>query len=223
MTRPIDPRVQALVRASLSRRSVLLGAAGLAALAACGTGSNTPSGSGGGSTGAAKPSPAADRSATDKVVRWANWTLYLDYDENTKKYPTLEAFQKKTGIKATYSEDIDDNDTYYGKIQIQLRNGRTSARTSSSSPTGWPAGASGPGRPAARQGGDAQRQEPLASQLRRRLRPGPQVQLPWQSGSACSPGTRRRCPAACARSATCGSPSSRAGSRCCRRCATRSG
>jgi len=125
VTRPIDPRVQALVRASLSRRSVLLGAAGLAALAACGTGSSTPSGGGGGSsTGPAKPSPAADRSATDKVVNWANWTLYLDYDEDTKKYPTLEAFKKKTGIKATYAEDIDDNDTYYGKIQNQLRKGQ---------------------------------------------------------------------------------------------------
>ena len=129
MTRPIDPRVQALVRAQLrtqlSRRSVLLGAAGMAALAACGTGSSTPSGTGGGgSTGPAKPSPAADRSATQKVVNWANWTLYLDYDEDTKKYPTLEAFQKKTGIKATYAEDIDDNDTYYGKIQNQLRSGQ---------------------------------------------------------------------------------------------------
>jgi spermidine/putrescine transport system substrate-binding protein len=122
--RPTDPRVQALVRAQLSRRSVLLGAAGMAALAACGTGSSTPSGTGGGSTGPAKPSPAADRSSTDKVVNWANWTLYLDYDEDTKKYPTLEAFQKKTGIKATYAEDIDDNDTYYGKIQNQLRKGQ---------------------------------------------------------------------------------------------------
>jgi len=125
--RPIDPRVQALVRASLSRRSVLLGAAGLAGLAACGTGGSTPSGGsagGGGATGPAKPSPATDRSATDKVVNWANWTLYLDYDEDTKKYPTLEAFQKKTGIKATYAEDIDDNDTYYGKIQAQLRRGQ---------------------------------------------------------------------------------------------------
>jgi len=105
---------------------VLLGAAGLATLAACGTGSSTPSGSGGGGggTAAAKPSPAADRSATEKVVNWANWTLYLDYDEDTKKYPTLEAFQKQTGIKATYAEDIDDNDTYYGKIQSQLRNGQ---------------------------------------------------------------------------------------------------
>jgi spermidine/putrescine transport system substrate-binding protein len=122
--RPLDPRVQALVQAKLSRRSVLLGAAGLATLAACGTGSSTPSGSGGGGTAAAKPNAAADRSATEKVVNWANWTLYLDYDEDTKKYPTLEAFQKQTGIKATYAEDIDDNDTYYGKIQSQLRNGQ---------------------------------------------------------------------------------------------------
>lgn len=122
--RPTDPRVQALVRASMSRRSVLLGAAGLAGLAACGTGPATPAGGGASGTGAAKPKPATDRSASDKVVNWANWTLYLDYDEHTKKYPTLEAFQKKTGIKATYAEDIDDNDTYFGKIQNQLRAGQ---------------------------------------------------------------------------------------------------
>jgi spermidine/putrescine transport system substrate-binding protein len=123
--RQTDPRVHALVRATLSRRSVLLGAAGLAGLAACGTGSTSAAGGGGASaTGAAKPSAAADRSASEKVVNWANWTLYLDYDESTKKYPTLEAFQKQTGIKATYAEDIDDNDTYYGKIQAQLRNGK---------------------------------------------------------------------------------------------------
>jgi spermidine/putrescine transport system substrate-binding protein len=123
--RPTDPGVRALVQATLTRRSVLLGAAGLAGLAACGTGSSGSSAGGGaGSTGPAKPSPAADRSATDKVVNWANWTLYLDYDDKTKKYPTLEAFQQKTGIKATYAEDIDDNDTYFGKIQAQLRNGQ---------------------------------------------------------------------------------------------------
>lgn len=125
--RPLDPRVRALVEARLSRRSVLLGAAGtvgLGALAACGTGGGTsPSGTGG-ATGPARPAPAADRSDQDKVVNWANWTLYLDYDEDTKKYPTLEAFQKKTGIRATYAEDIDDNDTYYGKISGQLRNGQ---------------------------------------------------------------------------------------------------
>jgi spermidine/putrescine transport system substrate-binding protein len=107
-----------LVRAQLSRRSVLRGAGGAgvaAALAACGTGD----------TGAtSKPDPTVkDKSATDKVVRWANWPAYLDYDEKTKKYPTLEKFQQETGIKATYAEDIDDNDSYYGKVQGQLKNG----------------------------------------------------------------------------------------------------
>lgn len=121
--RPLDPRLDALVRTTLSRRSMLLGAAGLAALTACGTGSSTPAAPSG-SSGATGPSPAADRSATEKVVNWANWTLYLDYDEDTKKYPTLEAFQKQSGLKATYAEDIDDNDTYYGKIQSQLRGGK---------------------------------------------------------------------------------------------------
>lgn len=123
--RPMDPQVRALVQAAVSRRSVLLGAAGLAALAACGTGStSTPPAAGGSAAGPVKPSPAADLSATQKEVDWANWTLYLDYDEKTKKYPTLQAFQQKSGLKATYAEDIDDNDTYYGKIQSQLRAGQ---------------------------------------------------------------------------------------------------
>ena len=113
-----DERVQQLVRSQLSRRTVLRGAGGAgvaAALAACGTGDTGSS---------AKPEPTVkDKSATDKVVRWANWPAYLDYDEDAKTYPTLEKFESETGIKATYAEDIDDNDSYYGKIQGQLRNG----------------------------------------------------------------------------------------------------
>src|SRR6478752_8946646 len=117
---PLDPRAAQLVRSQLSRRSVMAGAGGVglaAALAACGTGDS-------GTSASSKPSPAADKSSTTKEVRWANWTLYLDYDEKTKKYPTLEAFKKQTGLKATYSEDIEDNDTYNGKIQVQVESGR---------------------------------------------------------------------------------------------------
>src|ERR687890_2229486 len=122
---PLSPEAAALVRAQLTRRSALrgVGALGLGALlAACGT-SGTPASSGKSSTSGG-PKPAADRSDTDKRVDWANWTLYLDYDDKTKKYPTLEAFKKKTGIKATYSEDIEDNDSYYGKVSGQLKNGQ---------------------------------------------------------------------------------------------------
>ncbi len=136
MTRPqrpkLTPQEAELVRVmQLSRRSMLggVGALGVGAfLAACGTSgsSSTGGGTGGSATpsGAAKPTPAVDRSDTEKIVNWANWTLYLDYDDKTKTYPTLEEFQKQTGIKATYSEDIEDNDSYYGKIQGQLKNGQ---------------------------------------------------------------------------------------------------
>jgi len=117
---PLDDMTARLVRSQLSRRSMLAGAGGVglaAALAACGTGDS-------GSSAESRPSPAQDKSATSKEVRWANWTLYLDYDPKTKTYPTLEAFQKKTGIKATYSEDIEDNDSYNGKIQTQVAAGK---------------------------------------------------------------------------------------------------
>lgn len=119
---PADPAVRALVAAQrgVSRRSVLaggLGAAGVGALlAACGTG-GTPGSSG-------TSGPVTDLSETEKVVRWANWTLYLDYDEATQSYPTLERFSAETGIEATYAEDIEDNDAYFGKVQGQLANGQ---------------------------------------------------------------------------------------------------
>ena len=29
------------------------------------------------------------RSAEDGTLRWSNWTLYLDYDDEKKTYPTL--------------------------------------------------------------------------------------------------------------------------------------
>ncbi|MGB9035250.1 MAG: spermidine/putrescine ABC transporter substrate-binding protein [Paeniglutamicibacter sp.] len=107
-----------IAEAQASRRGVLAGAGGLALaglLAACGTA---------GSKSSAGPSAAVDLSGEQKLVSWANWTLYLDYDDETKKYPTLERFMKESGITATYAEDIDSNDTYYGKIQAQLAAGK---------------------------------------------------------------------------------------------------
>jgi spermidine/putrescine transport system substrate-binding protein len=116
-------------RSRISRRSLLRGTGGLslgALLAACGT-AGAPAAGGAPSAPAATatgPTPAQDVSATEKTLAWANWTLYLDYDEATQTYPTLEEFKKQTGIDASYSEDIDGNDTYYGKIQGQLANGQ---------------------------------------------------------------------------------------------------
>jgi spermidine/putrescine transport system substrate-binding protein len=75
-------------------------------LAACGGGG----GSGGGDE-------VAD------VLRFSNWPLYIDVDEETKKRPTLEAFTAETGIKVDYFEDINDNATYFAKIQGPLSQG----------------------------------------------------------------------------------------------------
>ena len=125
--RPADPTTAALVRAAqgsqrsrLTRRSVLstgLLGGSAAALAACAP-PEPPSGGAGGVPQLELPE---DISADDPVVRWANWTAYLDMDDDGKRYPTLEAFEKKTKITASYTEDIDDNDTYFNKIAPQLR------------------------------------------------------------------------------------------------------
>ncbi len=110
-----DPMIGKLVAqaqaASLSRRGLFkglgLGAAALGAgsLAAC-SGSSGP---GDGSAGS---------------VRWANWTYYLDYDEETGTYPSLDAFQEATNIRVEYFEDIDDNKTFIAKIKDQLKLGQ---------------------------------------------------------------------------------------------------
>ena len=40
------------------------------------------------------------------MLNFSNWPLYIDYDEKTKKHPTLDEFTAKTGIKVNYFEDI---------------------------------------------------------------------------------------------------------------------
>lgn len=112
--------LQGIGAAQASRRSVLAGSAGLALaglLSACGT-KGASSGAG------AALSPATDLSDSESVVNWANWTLYLDYDDETRKYPTLQRFMGASGLDVRYAEDIDSNDSYYGKVQSQLAAGQ---------------------------------------------------------------------------------------------------
>jgi spermidine/putrescine transport system substrate-binding protein len=124
---PLTSEESALVRlmsgGRMSRRSMLSGAGALglgAFLSACGT--SAPGSTG--ASGSTKPTAAVDKSSTDKVVNWANWAAYLDFDETSKTYPTLQDFQKLTGIKASYYEEIEDNASYYAKVQAQLHQGK---------------------------------------------------------------------------------------------------
>jgi spermidine/putrescine transport system substrate-binding protein len=101
----LSPEARSIIGAMVSRRAVLAGAGGLGAaglLAACG---------------------GSDSADSVNGVRWGNWPLYLDYDEETKKYPTLEKFIEQSGIAATYFEDYNDNDEFFGKVQAQLKLG----------------------------------------------------------------------------------------------------
>jgi spermidine/putrescine transport system substrate-binding protein len=101
----LSPEAKSVLGAMVSRRAVLAGAGGLGAaglLAACG---------------------GSDSADSANSVRWGNWPLYLDYDEDTKKYPTLDKFSEQTGITAQYFEDYNDNDEFYGKVQAQLKLG----------------------------------------------------------------------------------------------------
>jgi spermidine/putrescine transport system substrate-binding protein len=119
----------ALARGLVNRRSFVVGAAGLgaaAALAACGSeGTNKSSGSG---TATPTAKAAQDMSDTDKVVNWSNWPEYIDVDDKTQARPSLDAFTKKTGIKANYTEDYNDNDEFYAKVRPLLAAGQDTGR-----------------------------------------------------------------------------------------------
>ena len=115
-----------LTRLELLRARAPLGGAVLTLpgfLAACG----------GGSDGAAGGSDDAAAKQLAKTLRFSNWPLYIDIDEKTKKRPTLEQFKEKTGVNVNYVEDINDNATYFGKIQgAALAAASRSTATSSS-------------------------------------------------------------------------------------------
>ncbi len=116
MKRELAPETMALIRAQLTRRRFLAGAGAVGAtavLAACG--------------GASEESGSASESTapvSEGTVRWANWPEYLDYDEKTQKYPTLETFIAASGINVVYKEEVNDNDEFYGKVQVKLEQGK---------------------------------------------------------------------------------------------------
>lgn len=113
-------------RAALTRRSLLRASAGgaltlggLGALSACGipAAGRTEGGT-----------SAEDHSAKEKTVNFSNWTEYMDVDDSGKHHPTLETFTQRTGISVKYTEDINDNNEFFGKIKPQLAAGQDTGR-----------------------------------------------------------------------------------------------
>jgi len=111
---PQDPAVRSIINLirsqQFNRRQLLRGAAvGAAGAGALGLASCSTGGAGGG--------------GGDGII-WGNWTYYLDYDEEAGTWPSLDAFIEEAGFNVEYVEDIDDNNTFYGKIKDALELGQ---------------------------------------------------------------------------------------------------
>jgi spermidine/putrescine transport system substrate-binding protein len=111
--RDSDAEIQRILRRALSRRQFLgrtaAAAGGLAFgssfLAACKGKEQAAGGAAGGGS-------------TNKVLRVSNWPLYID----AKTVPDFEA---ATGIKVEYTEDINDNNEYFAKIDEPIKRGQS--------------------------------------------------------------------------------------------------
>jgi spermidine/putrescine transport system substrate-binding protein len=99
--------------------------AGISALAACGV------------SGAAKAQPKGKAlvSDVDKFwkgktktgeVNWAQWPLYIDVGNNKSDHPSIDAFTKQTGIKVKYYEVIQEDSSFFAKVQPSLSAGQYS-------------------------------------------------------------------------------------------------
>ncbi|MEN9516933.1 MAG: hypothetical protein RL590_1470 [Actinomycetota bacterium] len=110
----LSPEARAIIRAQITRRSLLVGAGAIGAatlLASCSNESD--------SEGIVSPEDVGG------TVRWANWTAYLDQKkvDGKRTYPSLNKFTESTGIEVDYLVDYNDNDEFYGKVQENLKAG----------------------------------------------------------------------------------------------------
>jgi spermidine/putrescine transport system substrate-binding protein len=84
---------------------------------------------GGSSTGSAGTTATAAAAQTlPKTIVFSNWPLYIDVNEKTKSHPSLQQFEKHYGVNVKYIEDINDNDSFFGKIEGPLSQGQSIGR-----------------------------------------------------------------------------------------------
>jgi spermidine/putrescine transport system substrate-binding protein len=104
----------ALTRRDLLRRAAAGGAflTVPGVLAACGGSSS-------------KSSSASGDKTLAKTLHFSNWPYYIDTNDKTHSRPSLQEFQKKFGVHVQYTEDINDNASFFGKIQGQLSRGQS--------------------------------------------------------------------------------------------------
>jgi spermidine/putrescine transport system substrate-binding protein len=87
-------------------------------LAACGSGGKS----------AATTAASGAKQTLPKTITFSNWPLYIDVNEKKKTHPSLQQFQAKYHVNVRYIEDINDNDTFFGKIEGPLSQGQSIGR-----------------------------------------------------------------------------------------------
>ena len=111
----------ALTRRDLLRRAGMAGGvlAGAGLLAACGSSSSA------GAPAAPASSGGAPSSGKTVASSWtfSNWPLYIDTEKKTH-HPSLDQFDKKYNTTTKYLEDIEDNESFFGKVKAQLEAGQ---------------------------------------------------------------------------------------------------
>ncbi len=103
-----EQELQAMIHRALSRRQFL----GRTAMAAGGLALGSSF------LGACKAKDGAGAGSAVKEVRISNWPLYID----PKTVPDFEA---ATGIKVVYTEDVNDNNEYFAKVDEPLKRGQS--------------------------------------------------------------------------------------------------
>ena len=73
-----------------------------------------------------KSSSGSSNHKLAKTLHFSNWPYYMDF--KGQRHPSLDEFQKKTGVHVAYAEDINSNEEFFGKIQAQLRRGQSIGR-----------------------------------------------------------------------------------------------
>jgi spermidine/putrescine transport system substrate-binding protein len=124
--RPMPPSLRGLPIPAdpLSRRTLLRGMSA-SALAIAGGGLLSACGTEGASQTEAS-CKSTDRSRTEKTLNFSNWPLYIDeanINRNGQQVtvnPTLDRFQKQSGISVEYVADVNDNHEFFGIVRNQL-------------------------------------------------------------------------------------------------------
>jgi spermidine/putrescine transport system substrate-binding protein len=88
-------------------------------LAACGGGGGSSAGTTTGGSAAAQTLP--------KTITFSNWPLYIDVGKG-KTHPSLQQFQQHYHVHVNSIEDINDNDSFFGKIEGPLSQGQKVGR-----------------------------------------------------------------------------------------------